>query len=292
MRTPGPPFVDVEKIYGSRGPLQQYRLRSPLTFRCLRCGSVKTSKLVTTYGDDPTRRLCNGCYGRLLSLYNIKSGTLPDGDRDAALTDVLLSLVPADEAQAAARRAKFAADSIRYLDPLAVRFLGTAVYVADALVDVDLDWSAAILGLCKALEVELVRRLIDPLKSGMDRRDSVDRQDRDLKRLTVYLADSEGRRPPELGAIAHFLTLATSSHHRAASSPLIYAFRSYVARMPGHLWISMGSASQAVSRVAREYRNPAAHTSTLTRLDYESCREAVVGEDGALWKLVDATETR
>ena len=39
---------EIVKTYPSRGPLQQYRLAASTSFLCSRCGSAKTSKLVTT----------------------------------------------------------------------------------------------------------------------------------------------------------------------------------------------------------------------------------------------------
>jgi hypothetical protein len=48
--------------------VQQYRLAGAVSFRCSRCGEIKTAKLVCTYGDDPARRVCNARYGRLLSI--------------------------------------------------------------------------------------------------------------------------------------------------------------------------------------------------------------------------------
>jgi hypothetical protein len=66
--SPGLPFVGIQKTYGRRGPVQQYRLAGAVSFRCSRCGEIKTAKLVCTYGDDPARRVCNARYGRLLSI--------------------------------------------------------------------------------------------------------------------------------------------------------------------------------------------------------------------------------
>jgi hypothetical protein len=64
---------EVIKVYPSRGPLQQYRLREATAFRCFRCGRAKTSKLVTVFAESWAQLLCNGCYGWLLSVYNVKA---------------------------------------------------------------------------------------------------------------------------------------------------------------------------------------------------------------------------
>src|SRR3954454_24092716 len=68
----------IVKTYPPRGPMQQFRFAESTAFDCFRCGQAKKSKLITVYRQDWSRRLCNGCYGRLLSIYEIKAGTAPD----------------------------------------------------------------------------------------------------------------------------------------------------------------------------------------------------------------------
>lgn len=68
----------VTKTYPQRGPLQQFRFAESTAFRCFRCSNAKKSKLITVYAGDWSRRLCNGCYGCLLSIYDIK-GRNQDG---------------------------------------------------------------------------------------------------------------------------------------------------------------------------------------------------------------------
>ena len=65
---------EIIKSYPTRGPLQQYRFATATAFNCFRCGTSKRAKLITIYADDWSRRLCNGCYGNLLSVYKIKAG--------------------------------------------------------------------------------------------------------------------------------------------------------------------------------------------------------------------------
>jgi hypothetical protein len=87
----------VMKTYPERGPLQQFRFAEGTAFKCFRCGDTKKSKLITVYLRDWSRKLCNGCYGRLLSLYEIKAGTAAEDQRAEELCDVLLSLVTIDQ---------------------------------------------------------------------------------------------------------------------------------------------------------------------------------------------------
>ena len=69
------PRYEVKKTYAQRGPMRQYRLAASTSFRCFRCGLAKTSKLATVFREDWTHLLCNGCYGRLLSLHDIRAGS-------------------------------------------------------------------------------------------------------------------------------------------------------------------------------------------------------------------------
>jgi hypothetical protein len=59
--------------------------------------STQKFKLITVYRRDWSRRLCNGCYGLLLSLYDLKAGTEPDDVRADKLAIALLSLLERNE---------------------------------------------------------------------------------------------------------------------------------------------------------------------------------------------------
>src|SRR3954451_8563760 len=93
----------VIKTYPPRGPLQQFRFSEGTAFTCLRCGEAKKSKLITVYRGDWSKRLCNGCYGRLLSLFEIKAGTAADDEKVEKLTAALFSAVRADDQHQAER---------------------------------------------------------------------------------------------------------------------------------------------------------------------------------------------
>ena len=88
---------NIKKRYPRRGPLQQCRFAEATAFRCFRCTRIKRSKLICVYMDDWSKRLCNGCYGRLLSLYDIKSGTKTEDERATELAGTLLSMVSLDD---------------------------------------------------------------------------------------------------------------------------------------------------------------------------------------------------
>ena len=123
----------VTKTYPQRGPLQQFRFAEGTAFRCFRCGNSKKSKLITVYSGDWSRKLCNGCYGRLLSLYEIKAGTSEDDQRAEELADALLSLVTVDQQRQAERLFRASGSRAEAISPEALRFIATAEHVAGQL---------------------------------------------------------------------------------------------------------------------------------------------------------------
>jgi hypothetical protein len=283
----------VTKSYPPRGPLQQFRFAEATAFRCLRCGSEKKSKLITVYGGEWDRRLCNGCYGRLLALYEIKAGVSSDDERVDELASALLSAVTMEDQRRAERLFRAAEQRADRLCPAALRFVATAEYVAEQLhANLDLEWSPAIIGLCKAAEAEVVARILRPLASVVRQEDlSTDRNDKDVGRVAVFCTDPN-RKPPELGAVAHFLQTAAHSKERRNSSVVIRAFLRLAAKWPGSNWLLDPSGfHQALTLLSSSFRNRAAHVDELSKDEYLGCRELVIGADGFLWKLVLSTES-
>jgi hypothetical protein len=174
----------IEKTYPPRGPLQQHRFVAGTAFRCFRCGQSKKSKLITVYRGDWSRRLCNGCYGRLLSLYDVKAGTEPDDARADKLAATLLLLIEREGQREAERLLLASEKRAAQLSAEALRFLATAEYLATRLgAEPDLEWSPATIGLCKAFEIEVINHIIRPLAErsrGVDL--SEDERDKDLGR--------------------------------------------------------------------------------------------------------------
>lgn len=284
------PF-EIEKTYQARGPLQQYRLTQAAAFICFRCEASKKSKLVAVYGDDWSRRLCNGCYGRLLSIYEIKVGMAPDDERADALASVLLSLVSLNEIAQAERLLGASEKRAELLSPAAVRFISTSEHVSKQLTSQpELEWSPAVIGLCKSVELEAVRLLLQPLAEQLAGADlAADRTDKDYGRIVAFCSDPT-RRPPELGTITHFLRTLANSKQRRQQSVFLQGFLKMASNWSGSHWVldESGLAS-FLHLLTVEYRNPAAHTTELGRAEYAKCREFVLGEDGGLWKLLVST---
>jgi len=280
--------------YPQRGPLQQYRVATPTSFVCFRCGRTKTSKLLTVFRDDWGHLLCNGCYGRLLALYDVRRGSADASEVPDALADQLLALLSTDESRRAEELLRVREARSELLVPKALRLLATAEYVAGQLSNATgLDWSAAVIGLCKAVEIEAVGRVLDPLvHASVGVELAADVADKDLGRVAKYCAGRSAK-PPELGAIRHFLVTATHSQERQSSSPLLSAFRTVLRRWPLGDWLlDPTGAPAALEALTVTYRNPAAHTDELTEADYRQCADLVLGRTGVLWSLIMATTTR
>lgn len=292
--TGGGPRYEVTKTYAQRGPMRQYRLATSTSFRCFRCGLAKTSKLVTVFRQDWNNLLCNGCYGRLLSLHEIRAGSADDSERADALAAQLLALVSAAEQRDAMDLLRIRVDGIDQLTERSQRLLATSEFVASHLTNTtDLDWSAAIVGICKAFEVELVERLIEPLVLECRNADlDDDLRDKDLGRVARFCAGRTDK-PPELGAIRHFLQTARHSRSRQDTSPLLHALRQILRQKPDSAWLlDPNGALVALEQVTVQHRNRATHTDELEKSDFDACHHLVLGEQGLLWALMRATEPR
>jgi hypothetical protein len=153
-----------------------------------------------------------------------------------------------------------------------ILFLNTADTLAAALREYDLDWSAAVIMLCKAFEKETNVRLIVPLREKTRGRDlKVDTADKDLGRIARFC--SAAGQPPELGTLAYFLNTAIHSKQRRVSSILLQAFYELVSEWPRSRWlIDEFGLEAALKRLTKEFRNPAAHIQKLSENDFRNCR--------------------
>jgi hypothetical protein len=272
--------------------MQQFRFADSTAFGCFRCGESKKSKLITVYQNDWAKRLCNGCYGRLLSLYEIKAGTGAEDERAEALSAVLLDMAADDDVRRAEKLFRASEERAERLSAEALKFVATAEFVANQLdAKPQLEWSPAVIGLCKALETELVSRILRPLALLASKENlSADKQDKDIGRIAAFCADPT-RKPPELGTFTHFLKTVIHSTERRGSSALMRAFLKLTSDWPGSQWLLQPEGlPHALTRLSAEFRNPAAHIDELGQQDYVCCRDKVIGPDGTLWKLLLATE--
>lgn len=111
------------------------------------------------------------------------------------------------------------------LSPEALRFIATAEYVASHLdSSPQLEWSPAVIGLCKAAEVEIVQCIARPLADVAGAENLADdKQDKDIGRIAAFCVTPQ-RKPPELGTFSHFLQTVIHSQERRLTSPLIRSF--------------------------------------------------------------------
>ena len=284
--------AEIVKTYPVRGPMQQHRLAASTAFHCFRCGASKKSKLVTVFGGEWSKILCNGCYGRLLSIYEIKAGTKEDDQRAEELLQRLLSSVEAHQQREAERLLVASEQRFGLLCPQGLRFLATAEYLAAGLEAApDLEWSPVTIGLCKAFEVEVTRLLLRPLADRCSNLDlTEDKQDREIGRVAAYCAGTSNH-PPELGTFAHFLSAVIRAERPRKTSLLIDAFLQMLSERSGAQWIldPLGL-HRALTTLTKQYRNRAAHIDELSQADFFRCRDLLIGKQGALWKLIVAVE--
>jgi hypothetical protein len=156
-----------------------------------------------------------------------------------------------------------------------VFFLHTADKLAAPLREYDLDWSPAVLMLCKAVEKESNVRLHVPLRDKTRGGDlKADMSDQDLGRIARFC--SAAGQPPELGTLAHFLSTAIHSKRRRASSILLQSFYELVSDWPRSQWlVDEFGLEVALKRLTKEFRNPAAHIEKLNESDFAICRTFV-----------------
>ena len=281
----------ITKTYPRRGPLQQFRFAENTAFVCFRCGNTKRSKLITTYYSDWSKKLCNGCYGRLLSVFDVKAGTAPDDQKADELALALLSMVAIESQHQAEMLLRASEKRAEQLCPEAVKFIATAEYVAALLDDEpQLEWSPAVIGLCKAAEAEIVARILRPLADRTSLEDlSTDKADKDLGRVAAFCVDPT-KKPPELGVFAHFLQTFIHSQARRGTSQLLHGFARLAAEWTGSQWVlEPGEFLSALTSLTTGFRNRAAHIDELGKMDYNNCRELLIGTKGFLWRLVLAT---
>lgn len=288
---PVPVPSTITKTYPQRGPLQQYRFATATAFRCFRCGATKKSKLITIYRDW-MRKLCNGCYGRLLSLYEIKAGTDCTDEKAEQIAVLLISLARVNGRRNAEYRLLASESRAKYLSSESLRFLATSEFIASKLCsEPELEWSPAVIGICKAVEIEVVNRLILPLAQRVAFEDlSNDTKDKDVGRVAAFCVDPK-RNPLELGAISHFLQTTIHSQRRRESSILMGVFLQLASDWAGSQWIlNPNGICQALSKLRIDFRNKSAHIDEMSEIHYRQCRELVMGVDGVLWRLIQSVE--
>jgi hypothetical protein len=284
------PLEKITKEYPNRGPLNQFRFEKSISFKCFRCGQIKTSKLITTYNYDWEKRLCNGCYGTLLSIYDIKAGQINVDEKVEKLLEVLIKLVDVSKLRNQSEKLNLQLNRTKYLTPTTMRFFATSECVAKTLTkEPNLDWSPAIIGLCKAFELELVERFINPLKDFCKDVNFLEKdlKDKDFGRVASYCS-GKPMKSPELGVIKHFLSTAVNSKERLETSNFLkFGFKGFINKLPNQNWIiDKNGLSKGIQILTTNFRNKAAHTDELEEQDYQNCKDHIFGNNGIIWELI------
>jgi hypothetical protein len=290
------PLENIVKDYPKRGPLSQYRFEKSIMFNCFRCGQSKTSKLITIYNKDWNKRLCNGCYGGLLSIYEIKVGQTEIDVKLEKLTEVLIKLVDESKIRNQTIKINLQSNKTKFLKPTTMRFFATSECVANTLTkEANLDWSPAVIGLCKAFELELIERLINPLKEFCQTINfsEIDLKDKDFGKIANYCY-GKSIKSPELGVVNHFITTAVNSKERLEHSNFLnLGFKGFLSKLPNHNWIiDKKGLSSGIQLLTTNFRNKAAHTDELEEEDYLNCKNLIFGNDGIIWDLILSTERK
>jgi hypothetical protein len=290
-------MATIVKRYPPRGNLQLFRYDSKAPFECWRCRRTKVSKLQAIVTLEEPRIICNACYGRLLSLAEIKAQDIEPWLKAEQIHGLTLKEISArTAAQAAEKQERRYKQYWKFLSDEAKRFIGTAEYLYEQMVDRDdLDFSPLIIELVKSFEYECVSGFVEPLKvratgepiAGNEIQK--DCQDKDLGRMASYVFGRAGK-PPELGTIAHTLATFINSKKRAQDSTFLKVLGAHISscRDKGYFADQERFVAQ-VRQLTQCYRNPAAHIGYMPKQAYEGCRVILMGAGGALWQLIAAT---
>ena len=195
--------------------------------------------------------------------------TAADDQKAEELAAALLSAVTLDLQRQAENLLRTSERRAERLSAEAVRFIATAQYVAEQLqADPQLEWSPAVIGLCKAVEAEVICRIVRPLADLTSHEDlSSDKNDKDLGRVAAFCANPT-RQPPELGALAHFLQTVIHSRQRRETSILLRTFLRLSANWQDSYWLLEPKGFyNALTLLTKDFRNRAAHIDELGKQD-------------------------
>lgn len=280
------PIYEVTKTYPKKGPLSQYRFESASAFNCFRCGETKTSKLISIYRDDWSLKLCNGCYGRLISLYEIQNSSDPNEKKFLEL-DQIIKNIWSQFNQKISEIEFLISKSNPKFEKSTIKFLATAEFLEKNMPEGEyLEWSPAIICLCKAVESELIHKFINPMRElGSKEKINADELDKRTQKFEKYIFALNDT-PPEIGSIAFFTKLISSSESYKKQSKALKIFKVYCQMRPFSDWLySTDGAPIELNKLVEDFRNKAAHLSNFNKKDYEICLNLTNSQNGVLHKI-------
>lgn len=285
---------NIVKKYPPVGNLQLVRYETNAPFECWRCRRTKISKLQAIVNLEVPRIICNGCYGLLLSLHEIKAKDIEPWLKANEIHDLTLKNVSAKEAAKSAE--KFEARYKKYWKYLSTdskRFLGTANYLMELLGEHDdLDFSPLIIELVKAYEFECMHGLLNPLRDKVQLEvissDIIRSEcnDKDYGKVARSVYDPNIKLP-ELGTLAHTIATLINSKKRITESTFLQLLNNHInsTRASSYFLYPERFVNQ-VRILTQEYRNPSAHLGYLSKEKYDACFDFMLGADGVLWELL------
>ena len=199
-------------------------------------------------------------------------------------------------AQAAEKQARRCKQYWKFLSPEARRFIGTAEYLYERMVDKDdLDFSPLIIELVKSFEYECIFGFVEPMKDRAtnailtEGEVRIDCQDKDFGRIAKYVFSREVK-PPELGTLSYTLTTFIHSKKRVQESKFLGILGDHISSYRDKdYFINPERFVAHVSKLTRSYRNPAAHLDSMSKQTFEECRAMLMDAGGVLWQLVTAS---
>jgi len=280
------PLEKIIKKYPKKGPLSQFRFEKVISYACFRCKSVKTSKLISICNDEWDFKLCNGCYGRLISLYEIHRGQKSNEDKIEQINETITD-IQKQFSESLDILIKNYSNKNTHLDNLTNKYLATANLLYEKLPKREyIEWSPAILCLCKSVENELINKIISPLKKiASETINENPSEDKRTIKIEKYIY-GKSNIPPELGAISFLFELLSNSEKWKQNNPIFNLIKSYCQKRPFSDWIySKNGAAKSLNELCQKYRNIAAHISDLKIEDYEKCLSLVCAKNGILDKI-------
>lgn len=286
------PLEKIIKSYPKRGPLSQFRFEKIVSYVCFRCNRTKTSKLISICNDNWELKLCNGCYGRLISLYEIHTGKDNEEEKIEKIVENIFNTQKQFSESLNILIENYTKKNSQ-LNELTIKYLATADFLGKKLPkDNFIEWSPAIMCLCKSVESELISKIFLPLKKiALENSYKSNFEDKRTIRIEKFVSGNTDV-SPELGTISFLFNLLANSEEWKKNNKLFNIIKIFLEKKPFSEWFySKNGASKSLDELCKKYRNISAHISDLTKDDFDKCYLIVNGKDGILEKIFLASSS-
>lgn len=177
---------------------------------------------------------------------------------------------------------------IHDMQPDAIAALKTAEMIRNFLPDLP-DTSPIVIEYCKAVEIELNNKLLQPLKlhgiGAISSASSLPMIPKELERLKKFTF-SKSAKPLELGTLAITINAALKHDSHPLATNLLHNIKALpIPNSPRKL-------IDDILFLTQNFRNPAAHKAILSSEQMEKCRDFVIGtsvKPGLLFRILKAS---